>query len=46
MFDLWNLRGLAASFNSFIPENNLWILGPVYKPYGDVDENSAGMLPC
>jgi hypothetical protein len=50
-FDLWNLRGHAAEFTTVIPKilervktkgYDLIILDPVYKLYGDTDENSAG----
>jgi len=48
---LWNLRGHAADFKTLIPkiierarrENfALIILDPIYKLYGNTDENSAG----
>jgi AAA domain/VirE N-terminal domain/Primase C terminal 1 (PriCT-1) len=48
---LWNLRGYAADFKKLIPqiierarlENfALIILDPIYKLYGNTDENSAG----
>jgi len=48
---LWNLRGYGAGFRLLIPkiikrcrdENfSLAILDPIYKLYGDADENSAG----
>jgi hypothetical protein len=48
---VWNLRGRAASYDKIIPKilervrtNNydLIILDPVYKLYGNTDENSAG----
>jgi AAA domain-containing protein len=48
---LWNLRGHAADFRQLIPriierarrENfALIILDPIYKLYGNTDENSAG----
>ncbi|MDB6032172.1 MAG: hypothetical protein JWM16_2510 [Verrucomicrobiales bacterium] len=50
-FDLWNLRGHAAEYSVVIPkiiervksrQYDLIILDPVYKLYGDTDENSAG----
>jgi hypothetical protein len=50
-FDLWNLRGHAAEYSTVIPKilervktkgYDLIILDPVYKLYGDTDENSAG----
>jgi len=50
-FDLWNLRGHAAEYSTIIPKilervkikgYDLIILDPVYKLYGDTDENSAG----
>jgi hypothetical protein len=52
-FDLWNLRGHSASYQSIIPRiitrvkeaaYSLIILDPVYKLYGDTDENSAGAV--
>jgi len=48
---LWNLRGHATGFRQIIPqiiqrcrdENYaLIVLDPIYKLYGDTDENSAG----
>jgi len=48
---LWNLRGYAADFGQIIPriiqrcraENfALIVLDPIYKLYGNTDENSAG----
>jgi hypothetical protein len=51
MIQLWNLRGHAADFRQLIPkiierarsENfSLIILDPIYKLYGNTDENSAG----
>lgn len=51
MFDVWNLRGHAAEYSVVIPKilervkarhYDLIILDPVYKLYGDTDENSAG----
>ena len=48
---LWNLRGHAADFRQIVPriisrcraENfALIVLDPIYKLYGDTDENSAG----
>jgi hypothetical protein len=49
--DLWNLRGCAAPYNVIIPlileriknqNYGLIVLDPIYKLYGDTDENSAG----
>ena len=49
--DIWNLRGHAASYDLVVPmilerikEKNygLIFLDPLYKIYGDTDENSAG----
>jgi hypothetical protein len=49
-FDLWNLRGCAASHTTIVPKvieriekvgYGLIILDPIYKLYGDTDENSA-----
>jgi hypothetical protein len=51
MVDLWNLRGHSASYNIILPRiieqvkdraYSLIILDPVYKLYGNTDENSAG----
>ncbi len=51
MFELWNLRGKAEEFGVIIPkilerikdkEYACVILDPVYKLYGNLDENSAG----
>lgn len=47
---LWNLRGKAANFNLLLPQIRervkqdfaLIILDPIYKLYGQTDENSAG----
>jgi hypothetical protein len=48
---LWNLRGYAADFRQIVPgiiercrdENfALIVLDPIYKLYGNTDENSAG----
>lgn len=48
---VWNLRGFAASYDSIVPmiierikADGLAanILDPIYKLYGDTDENSAG----
>jgi hypothetical protein len=48
--DLWNLRGHSASYHDILPlikervknsRYSLIILDPVYKLYGDTDENSA-----
>ena len=50
-FDLWNLRGHAAEYSLILPKilervkakgYDLIVLDPVYKLYGDTDENSAG----
>jgi hypothetical protein len=49
--DIWNLRGQAESYSLIIPmilerikekDYGLIILDPLYKIYGDTDENSAG----
>jgi hypothetical protein len=49
-FDLWNLRGHCASYRELIPKvierikgegYALTISDPIYKMYGDADENSA-----
>lgn len=49
--DIWNLRGYSAGYKEIIPliiarikdaGYSLVILDPVYKLYGDTDENSAG----
>lgn len=51
--DLWNLRGHSASYDVIIPkiidrikdnEYGLIVLDPIYKLYGDTDENSAGAI--
>src|SRR5207244_662669 len=51
--DLWNLRGHFASYDVLIPKiierakdgmYALIILDPVYKLYGNIDENSAGAV--
>jgi hypothetical protein len=51
MIDLWNLRGQAAGYACLFPRiiervkdggYALIVLDPVYKIYGNVDENSAG----
>jgi RecA-family ATPase len=51
--DLWNLRGHAASYNLLLPRISehvkelgyvLIVLDPVYKLYGNTDENSAGAV--
>jgi hypothetical protein len=51
LLEVWNLRGHAAGFKRLIPkiiarcraENfALIILDPIYKLYGNTDENSAG----
>jgi hypothetical protein len=48
--DLWNLRGYSAGFDLLLPRittavkrngYSLIILDPIYKLYGDTDENSA-----
>jgi 5S rRNA maturation endonuclease (ribonuclease M5) len=53
MIDLWNLRGQAAGYASIFPRITervknagyvLIVLDPIYKCYGDVDENSAGAV--
>jgi len=53
MIDLWNLRGQAAGYASIFPRilervKDSWyaliVLDPIYKCYGDVDENSAGAV--
>jgi RecA-family ATPase len=50
-FDLWNLRGFAASYDLLLPRiidrtkeqgYVLIILDPIYKLYGNMDENKAG----
>jgi len=50
-FELWNLRGFSASYHVLIPKiierakdsgYVLIILDPIYKLYGNTDENSAG----
>jgi hypothetical protein len=52
-FDLWNLRGHFASHKILIPRITkhvkdsgyvLIICDPIYKLYGDTDENSAGAV--
>jgi hypothetical protein len=49
--DIWNLRGHAAPYDVIIPmilerikekDYGLMIVDPLYKIYGDTDENSAG----
>lgn len=51
MFDVWNLRGFNAPFEELIPKIMarikkagyvLIILDPIYKIYGNLDENKAG----
>ena len=51
--DLWNLRGHSASYRTIIPRiiervkttgYALIILDPIYKLYGNTDENSAGAV--
>jgi len=53
MIDVWNLRGQAAGYVHIFPRiiarvkdgrYALIVLDPVYKIYGDVDENSAGAV--
>jgi 5S rRNA maturation endonuclease (ribonuclease M5) len=41
MIDVWNLRGHSASYHVIIPRI---ILDPIYKLYGDTDENAAGAV--
>lgn len=49
-FDVWNLRGYAVSLEKLQPiiaqaaaqNYGLIIIDPIYKVYGDRDENSAG----
>ena len=49
-FDVWNLRGYAVSMDEMQPKialaaaqnYGLIIIDPIYKVYGDRDENSAG----
>ena len=51
LIDLWNLRGHSASYSVIVPRiieqvkdraYALIVLDPVYKLYGNTDENSAG----
>lgn len=51
--DLWNLRGHAADYVTLIPRiiadtqhrnYSLIIVDPIYKLYGNVDENAAGQV--
>jgi hypothetical protein len=51
LFDLWNLRGYAAPYDVIIPlimerikniEYGMIAIDPIYKIYGETDENSAG----
>lgn len=51
--DVWNLRGYSASYEALIPRiiervrgkgYALIILDPIYKLYGDTDENAAGAV--
>lgn len=51
MFNLWNLRGHSANYKVLIPkiiakskkdDYSLIVLDPIYKLYGETDENSAG----
>lgn len=49
-FDVWNLRGFATAFEEMLSEMcekagmgyGLIIIDPIYKVYGNRDENSAG----
>lgn len=49
-FDVWNLRGFSVSFDQMRPKivekiaqgYGLIIIDPIYKVYGNRDENSAG----
>src|SRR5206468_366871 len=49
-FSVWNLRGKAANFATLLPQVretvkgdfSLIVLDPIYKLYGQTDENSAG----
>ena len=51
-FDIWNLRGHSASFEKMRPQivdrvgegYGLIIIDPIYKVYGNRDENSAGEM--
>jgi RecA-family ATPase len=52
-FDLWNLRGHCASYQIIVPRiiervkdkgYAVIILDPIYKLYGNTDENSAGAV--
>ena len=51
-FDVWNLRGYSVSFEKMRPAiveriaqgYGLIIIDPIYKVYGDKDENSAGEM--
>lgn len=49
--EVWNLRGRATSYIELLPkirrrirdaDYSLLVLDPIYKLYGDTDENSAG----
>lgn len=51
--EIWNLRGYAASYDLLLPkiservkdsDYSLIVLDPVYKLYGNTDENSAGAV--
>ena len=51
--DVWNLRGRATSYLELLPlirqrindaGYSLLVLDPIYKLYGDTDENSAGAV--
>jgi len=51
LLDVWNLRGFSAPFSELIPKIQkavkdrgyvLIVLDPIYKIYGDLDENNAG----
>jgi len=53
MVDVWNLRGHSASYHVIIPRiiervkdkrYSLIITDPIYKLYGNTDENSAGAV--
>ena len=51
--EVWNLRGLATSYLDLLPKirqrikdanYSLLVLDPIYKLYGNTDENSAGAV--
>lgn len=51
--EVWNLRGYAASYQTLLPaiiervresDYSLIVLDPIYKLYGNTDENSAGAV--